>query len=467
MSALRGTNGLAADFRRGERLLRACAWQDDDILCQIALGDLYGDGVFPAMAETYSRPGRDPREALVWYFIALVNVELHDASERKGRHFEVFNKRIRKGCDTAYLSVRKDPAALEDVQNRITYIYRSRGASGWYQMGDILTGALEKSIEGKRRAAHEKSQRSIRWPNTRSNYKPGNYKDKCLSLYEQDFSEARLHFLEATQNGHPFAEDAILDAEEALLRMGVVSNRYASSYGHSLLYPPFKLSNPEATADHGKVPARYLTDESDTQLENEPELNRLAAKKPYEKRYLTNTALSEVFPTLKTRRIEAFREQLNFRHSATTLSPWEIVLALKLAANSDDNAGTMSANLLGEMYFNGIGVPREMERARYAFEIAAFKDTALVNEEPHGQAALHAIVELLEQGDDALDQSDIDKNAVRNLCLILADDTRFPNHRVLADLYLQILSASDAMPVWQPKSKAASIKDCKDKLVGQ
>lgn len=466
MSALRGTNGQPADFRRAERLLRACAWQDDDILCQIALGDLYEHGMFPSRSQTFNRPVTDNSEALVWYFIALVNLELHDATLRKGQHYEVFKKRIEKGCDTAYGTARAR-GSLPGVQDRIAYIYRSRGASGWNQMGEVFTDALFNSRKRKDIEGFKRSKRIPPWykfeePPSYARQRAADFideqKDSCVHLFEADHAEARLHFLEAAQNGHPFAEDAILVSEKKILENGSIGDRLESQFGRFLIYPPFKLTAQNTGMPAGKVPPQYLTDESDTQLEREPVLNNLAVKKPHEKSYLTRTALEELFPKLKSSdRIKRFRQQLNFKSKTTSLTPWEIVLALKLAVNSE---GTRSANLLGEMYFNGIGVPVEMDYARHAFEIAAFKGNAKFGPRPHAPGALDQVIDALKKKPQSV-RKDIDKNAVKNLCLILADDTRFPNHRTLAESYLKILTRLKELA--GSKTDAAE-KDCKKKL---
>lgn len=466
MSALRGTNGLPADFRRAERLLRACAWQDDDILCQIALGDLYEHGMFPSRSQTFNRPVTDTSEALVWYFIALVNLELHDATLRKGQHYEVFKKRIEKGCDIAFGTVRSQEGLLA-AQDRIAYIYRSRGASGWNQMGEVFTDALFNSRRLKDIETFKKAKRIPPWykfeePPSYAKQRQAKFiesqKDSCVHLFDADHAEARLHFLEAAQNGHPFAEDAILVSEKEILRTGSFGDRLESQFGRFLIYPPFKLTAQNSITPAGKVPSQYLTDESDTQLEREPALNKLAAKKPHEKSYLTRTALEELFPKMKQAdRIKRFRQQLNFKSKTTSLTPWEIVLALKLAVNSE---GTRSANLLGEMYFNGIGVPVEMDYARHAFEIAAFKGNAKFGARPHAPGSLDQVIDALKKKPNTV-RKNIDKNAVKNLCLILADDTRFPNHRTLAERYLKILTRLKELA--GNKTDTAE-NDCKKKL---
>lgn len=491
ISALRGTNGLPADFRRAERLLRACAWQDDDVLCQISLAELYGYGVFPGMANPYSRPGTDLKEALVWYFIAHVNLTLHDVTDGRGQYYRRFKARIHDGCNRVYRAL-PDEAKASSIE-RITYVYRSRGASGSYQLGELHSDILRIAIENNWRGRQKRPRRSW-WEREKPIGNPPTLRRDCAHLFyvEPDVQDpgpikdahrdtARMHFLEARQHGHPFAEDKISDPDAAIkdqtLNDGTNPGnpyQYSSALGHLLIYPPFSLStdtNDVNVIGITRVPARYLTDASDTQLENQPQLNLLGDKSSHDRNFLTNVALSELYSARSSRTVKKFREDLNIVDKSVMLSPWEIVLALKLAAN---DGGKRSANLLGEMYFNGIGVPQEMEKARFAFEIATFKgrtlDVTLKDKDPHAPASLKIVYDRLKSlndntcGTDCIDPRDIDKNAVRNLCLIMADDTRFPNHRVLAKGYLQIMKESPETTPWKPKSKSVSIKDCEKKL---
>lgn len=491
MSALRGTNGLPADFRRAERLMRACAWQDDDILCQISLAELYGYGVFPGLANPYSRPGTDLKEALVWYYIAYVNLALHDIPDGRGQYFKRFKSRIHDGCNRVYRALPDE--VREPSRARITYIYRSRGASGSYQLGELHSDILKTAADNEWRGK-QKRPRGSWWEKDTGVGAPPRRGDDCINLFfvEPDTKDqtaqrethqvvARMHFLEARQQGHPFAEDKISDPDADIKDQSLNDGtnpgnpyQYSRTRGHVLLYPPFSLSGDSNNVDRigiTRVPARYLTDASDTQLEHQPELNLLGDKSDHDRRYLANVALGEIYAARPPATAKRFRGDLNIVDKSTMLSPWEIVLALKLAAN---DGGKRSANLLGEMYFNGIGVPREMDKARYAFEIATFKgvtlDITLKDKNPHAPDSLERVSVRLEKldnstcGTDCIDPDDIDKNAVRNLCLILADDTRFPNHRVLALLYLRMLEALPGKPDWEPKSKQKSIGDCKKKL---
>lgn len=462
ISALHGTNGLAADFRRAERLLRACAWQDDDILCQIALGDLYRLGVYPAMATSFTRPAKDDSEALAWYFISLTNLESQDRGFRFGTHYMAFKRRIENGCRIAYelqhIGDGEREKIREDAKGRIKYIYRSRGASGWFQLG-------------------EAAKRRMRNP--------------CGSLFGTDKHLARLHFEEARQKGHPFAADEIASIDRS--RGYDQHTDLSGSYDHKLLYPPFTLKKEDnVDVGYSQLPARYLTDESQTLLESEPNLNLLGRKSAHARAWLTEVSLHEIYPKKPIRpitpNITAFRKDLNIREEKKLrhpLAPWEIVLALKLAANV---GGTESANALGEMYFNGIGVSLNMERSRYAFEIAAFKDTVLtaiedgdpkddieqpvsINQRHEGRSLDYVVrsIEFKKEGcPDAtktcIELTDINYNAVKNLCLILADDTRFPNHRTLAKKYYKILNEAREDELPKPGARKKQINDCGVKL---
>ncbi len=74
LAAIRGQDDDQPDYARGERLLRSCAWQDDDLFCQNALGRLYRHGVFPNGAKRPRGAAETAQiEAYVWYFLAASN----------------------------------------------------------------------------------------------------------------------------------------------------------------------------------------------------------------------------------------------------------------------------------------------------------------------------------------------------------------------------------------------------------
>ena len=53
------------------RIWRKAAWQDDDFLSEIKLGDIYGD-------ERGDNKFYDPVEAYVWYYLASVSTRIDD-----------------------------------------------------------------------------------------------------------------------------------------------------------------------------------------------------------------------------------------------------------------------------------------------------------------------------------------------------------------------------------------------------
>ena len=114
------------------RLCRRAAWQDNDVFAQIKLGDIYN-------AKSEGDKGyRDPVEAAVWYYHAIINL-------RQAEHFflpEVkakVDKRLgdaQEAFKDIFDSLLQDERI--DVRNRITYIQACRGPEGYLLLGQLL-----------------------------------------------------------------------------------------------------------------------------------------------------------------------------------------------------------------------------------------------------------------------------------------------------------------------------------------
>lgn len=164
VKAFRGQGNQKADFARGERLLRSCAWQDADLYCQEALGHLYLHGNDPSGG---NRPGsptsgareEDEVEAYVWYFLASWN----DAVNTKRSQIHIQARQVRDRAlnecrnlgpklgippeplspqELANLSVSKR-MLRNQVRKRIEYILMSRGAPGYMMLGELYMGDVE------------------------------------------------------------------------------------------------------------------------------------------------------------------------------------------------------------------------------------------------------------------------------------------------------------------------------------
>ncbi len=115
------------DYTRAIKLWRRAAWQEDDLYSQLELGDLYSQGKLV---------NRDYVEAYVWYYLASVNTTALGLTPsayklRKIKMAEALEKRNR-----SYLPM--VPQERAEARDRIVYILASRGAEGFFKLGEIF-----------------------------------------------------------------------------------------------------------------------------------------------------------------------------------------------------------------------------------------------------------------------------------------------------------------------------------------
>jgi TPR repeat protein len=120
-----------------ERVWRRAAWQQDDYLSQVRLGDLYSQNQSFPQGETPSNKSfDDPVESYVWYFLAL----------RRGHSYAGTNGDAASVLATirnnALNNIERIYSALSfdqrlDARGRIIYILASRGADGFMALGRL------------------------------------------------------------------------------------------------------------------------------------------------------------------------------------------------------------------------------------------------------------------------------------------------------------------------------------------
>lgn len=120
-----------------ERVWRRAAWQQDDFLSQVRLGDLYSQNQSIPIGETpSSKSFDDPVEAYVWYFLAL----------RPGHSYPGMNgdggAMLSTVRNNALTNIQRLYAGLSfdqrlDARGRLIYILASRGADGFMALGRL------------------------------------------------------------------------------------------------------------------------------------------------------------------------------------------------------------------------------------------------------------------------------------------------------------------------------------------
>jgi TPR repeat protein len=127
------------------KVWRQEAWQRDDFLAQVRLGDLYSTSQSIAPGETKNAAFVDPVEAYVWYFMALRPGRDYRADDNMGASDTVYG--VRNGAlnsaEQIYNSLTFEQRL--DARARILYILSSRGGEGFLTLGRIHASGWQDS----------------------------------------------------------------------------------------------------------------------------------------------------------------------------------------------------------------------------------------------------------------------------------------------------------------------------------
>lgn len=120
-----------------EKVWRQEAWQRDDYLAQLRLGDLYSANQSLGPGETKNPGFIDPVEAYVWYFMALRPNRDYRADDNPNAAETIYNVRnsALNNAEQIYNSLTFEQRL--DARARILYILSSRGAEGFMTLGRI------------------------------------------------------------------------------------------------------------------------------------------------------------------------------------------------------------------------------------------------------------------------------------------------------------------------------------------
>src|SRR5262249_57479987 len=114
----------------GLKIWRKAAWQDDDFLSEIQLGDTYGK-------EDGDNKFYDPVESYVWYFLATkstrVGEHVTDGYARRIISNDFHRALVRQNKLMVLLSADQ----RQEARNRIVYIMACRGADGFVRLGQV------------------------------------------------------------------------------------------------------------------------------------------------------------------------------------------------------------------------------------------------------------------------------------------------------------------------------------------
>jgi TPR repeat protein len=371
------------------RIWRKSAWQDDDFLSEIKLGDIYGD------ERTDNRYG-DPVEAYVWYYLASVSTRIEDHIGDPNARRVISNDFHRALNEQQKLMLLLNADQREQARNRIVYILSCRGADGYIRLGQIHSTLLNQD-EGWRQGdsgepANESpmtygglsgvwhSQRDFR-ERSLHEYDTGDAVNarrmmgiSTSSVIVPSDGEALVYFHIADNMGHPLAREYLRSLDAAVRAARWLGPRISQESAEKAKswFPPYEFY-PLGDAASG-VPH---TDECTTGFERDHALALVDVGVPLRavQQALWFLGLSST-PSVRwgiTAGPAEFRAIVRFQ--STRGEPpsghLERLQAVRLIQTAAIRGDASSQNTLGVMYAHGIGVPLNYVRAAYWFSKSA------------------------------------------------------------------------------------------------
>ncbi len=414
------TDGLIASTKISEqagiRIWRRAAWQEDDFLSAIKLGDIYGD-------ERGDNKFYDPVEAYVWYYLADISSRIDENIDDGYARRIISNDYHRALSQQEKLMLLLSAAQREDARNRIIYILSCRGANGFIRLGQIHTtsnnaddyqpnggrggrndyynespstyGGLE-NVYQSRRSFHDHAYGEFDHGDAANARRmmgiPTN------SVIVPNDGEALMYFHIAANMGHPLANEYLRGLDADVRNSRWLGPRISQEANDKARYwsPPYEFYPPGDMASG--VPN---TDECYINLDRQRALAAVSVALPAGAAsqalwFLgwSATPFSRVVARpnpLDIRSVQRFQASVGHDPNGH-LTVGETVLAIQMAAQKGDAS---SQNTLGVMYAKGVGVPINYVRAAYWFQKAADQRYA---------AAIYHLGVLYKAGPDGIHQ---------------------------------------------------------------
>lgn len=388
-SAMRKLNGPhgTPDYKFGETLLRECAWLDDDVRCQLALGRLYSTGFFPnGRASTTITSHITPSlkaEALAWFYLAANNQSVNPGYRTALEKLKLLQStgsvpigstqrsrivQAARECATLGATFKTGSSIPQFARDRVQYILYSRGAEGLMQLGDINFREFTRQMH----------PRKWPWPP-----RPSRPSSLCGNLIiagtDTDplpsLNDAYQHYLEASSLGNSFASEIqnILDSNYSKF-LNTTAQQPLTTFRTQWIYPGYNFY-----AKH------ILTDVSGQRLQHKLSLIPFTQVAPSLRVNVVTTALEHLFgQTIGNNRtklataIKDFQKAIGVPQTGN-LDTWQQVLIIKTAAMGNPGApqsiSASAAYVLGEMYESGVGLRENFDVALSMFIKAGTHNT--------------------------------------------------------------------------------------------
>jgi hypothetical protein len=381
------TDGVIAANRSLEtaiRIWRRAAWQDDDFLSAIKLGDIYGD-------ERGDNKFGDPVEAYVWYYLASVSFRIEDHIGDPNARRIISNDFHRALNEQQKLMLLLTADQREQARNRIVYILSCRGADGFIRLGQVHSTLLTQD-QGWR-SGGEYGEAANDSPMTYGGltgvwHSQRDFRDRSLHEYDTGDAlaarrmmgisnssvivpsdgEALVYFHIADNMGHPLAREYLRSLDAAVRQARWLGPRISQEAAEKAKYwfPPYEFY-PMGDNASG-VPH---TDECTMSYERQRALSIVEVGVPFRAVQqalwflgLTGAPRWATAATpIELRAIARFQATQGDQPNGH-IEPLEVVRLIQTAAIRGDAS---SQNTLGVMYAKGIGVPLNYVRAAYWF----------------------------------------------------------------------------------------------------
>ena len=369
------------------RIWRKAAWQDDDFLSEVKLGDIYGD-------ERGDNKFNDPIEAYVWYYLASVSNRIEDHIGNPNARRVISNDFHRALNEQQKLMVLLNADQREQARNRIVYILSCRGADGFIRLGQIHS-TMASDDDNWRQGGSEygdlsndspvtygglsavwRSQRDFR-DHSQHEYDTGDAASarrmmgiSTNSVVIPSDGEALVYFHIADNMGHPLAREYLRSLDAAVRATHWLGPRVAQEAAEKAKYwfPPYEFY-PMGDNASG-VP---YTDECTIGFDRQHALALVEGGVPF--RAVQQALWFLGFSTTPSARWGAAAGPAEFRAIARFqatlgdvpnghLDSLQVVRLIQTAAIRGD---AVSQNTLGVMYAKGIGVTLNYVRAAYWF----------------------------------------------------------------------------------------------------
>jgi TPR repeat protein len=392
------TDGLVASTKISEqagiRIWRKAAWQEDDFLSAIKLGDIYGD-------ERGDNKFYDPVEAYVWYYIAGISARMDENIDDGYARRIISNDFHRALSQQEKLMLLLSATQREDARNRIIYILSCRGANGFIHLGQIHATSNNSddyqpyggrggrdayynespstygglgNVYASHRAFHDRANDEFDHGDAANARRmmgiPTN------SVIVPNDGEALMYFHIAANMGHPLANEYLRGLDADVRNSRWLGPRISQEANDKARYwsPPYEFYPLGDTASG--VPN---TDECYINLDRQRALALVSAALPpggasqalwflgWSATPFSRVVAARPAAAYDIRSVQRFQAAIGHDPSGH-LTVGETVLAIQMAAQKGDAS---SQNTLGVMYAKGVGVPINYVRAAYWFQKAA------------------------------------------------------------------------------------------------